>query len=509
MRSLLLLLPALSAVCGYKILCVFPVPSHSHNTLGRGVVNALLKAGHQVTWVTPYPFKNEDKNLTLIDSETASYGKLHNMADPKLAKAGLSFVRAFSGNITRATITNKMLRDVLINGHFDAVCTEWFFSPLDAGFAAILKIPWIMLNSVSYNSMLEEMLDEVRSVSTVPMFMNDAPLPMSFKDRIVNTAMHLMLVFGNFMHSFSVEADYNTLYGPLAAARGVTLPPFSEIKNNISILLVNSHPSVAVTPVMPANVIQIAGYHIQEHVPPLPEDLKSIIDSSPCVVYFSMGSVIQSAELPAETQRALAQALGAPRCAVLWKLERALALPLPRNVHVRPWMPQTSILAHPNVKLFITHGGMLSSLEALHYGVPLLAVPVFGDQPGNAARAARAGYARTVPFSHDMGPLLENTLNEMLANDTYYKRAKYLSKLFRNRAVPASKLISHYIEIAIESKGAYHLRSPANLYAWYERWMLDQVAAVLAVLALLVIIVKKLFSFFTSGKKEKRKEKRN
>lgn len=47
---------------------------------------------------------------------------------------------------------------------------------------------------------------------------------------------------------------------------------------------------------------------------------------------------------------------------------------------------------HPNLKVFITHGGMLSIMEAVYHKVPLLVLPGFGDQQGNAARCERMGH---------------------------------------------------------------------------------------------------------------------
>lgn len=39
--------------------------------------------------------------------------------------------------------------------------------------------------------------------------------------------------------------------------------------------------------------------------------------------------------------------------------------------------------AHPNVKLFISHGGLLGTSEAVYEGVPVLGIPIFGDQRTN------------------------------------------------------------------------------------------------------------------------------
>lgn len=49
------------------------------------------------------------------------------------------------------------------------------------------------------------------------------------------------------------------------------------------------------------------------------------------------------------------------------------------------------VSAHPNVVAFITHGGLLGLSEAVYSGVPIIGVPIFGDQPNNIASIVSLG----------------------------------------------------------------------------------------------------------------------
>lgn len=73
-------------------------------------------------------------------------------------------------------------------------------------------------------------------------------------------------------------------------------------------------------------------------------------------------------------------------------------------------------VAHPNVKVFISHGGMLSSIEAAYFGVPILGIPVFGDQKMNIAVTVSNGYGLSLPFQELSEEKLTEALNELLSN---------------------------------------------------------------------------------------------
>lgn len=50
---------------------------------------------------------------------------------------------------------------------------------------------------------------------------------------------------------------------------------------------------------------------------------------------------------------------------------------------------------HPDLKLFISHGGLFSSLEATYHGVPVLGMPVFGDQFTNVGKMVAEGWGES------------------------------------------------------------------------------------------------------------------
>lgn len=75
-------------------------------------------------------------------------------------------------------------------------------------------------------------------------------------------------------------------------------------------------------------------------------------------------------------------------------------------------IPRYKFSGHPNVKLFITQGGLQSLEEALFLGVPVLVLPFFGDQLSNAKRVTEHGLGlsldhKTLEVPEFKGAILE------------------------------------------------------------------------------------------------------
>lgn len=72
--------------------------------------------------------------------------------------------------------------------------------------------------------------------------------------------------------------------------------------------------------------------------------------------------------------------------------------------------------AHPNIKAFVTHGGLLSTIEAIYHGVPLVGIPLFADQKANVVDAAHKGYAIRIDLEDITYEAFSKAIQEILNN---------------------------------------------------------------------------------------------
>lgn len=181
---------------------------------------------------------------------------------------------------------------------------------------------------------------------------------------------------------------------------------------------------------------------------------------------------------------------------MIWKFEEESIPNLPENVLIRKWLPQTDILAHPNIVLFISHGGMFSNFEAINYGIQMIVIPLGGDQFRNAFRAEQAGYAKVLHFRDITHESLKGTLGEMLTDNKYAVRAKEISSIFRDNLVHPMDEFFWWIEHVIKFRGAKHLKSHAAEMSLFTYLLVD--VMLVNVIALIIFafgiyfVIKKL-----------------
>jgi MGT family glycosyltransferase len=152
-------------------------------------------------------------------------------------------------------------------------------------------------------------------------------------------------------------------------------------------------------------------------------------DGDGSLVYLSLGS-LGSADV--DLMRRLVDVLSrTSHRYIVSKGPRADEFALPDNMWGEARVPQTSII--PEVDLVITHGGNNTVTESLHFGKPMVVLPLFWDQYDNAQRMQELGYGvrlATYDFSDDE---LIGAVDGLLADETLRSNLDALGERIRDQ----------------------------------------------------------------------------
>jgi zeaxanthin glucosyltransferase len=91
---------------------------------------------------------------------------------------------------------------------------------------------------------------------------------------------------------------------------------------------------------------------------------------------------------------------------------------------VTDFAPQRAVMARASV--VVTHAGINTVLDALEYGVPMLAIPIAFDQPGTAARVLHAGVGEMLSRHLLTAGKVRGALSRLLADGRCRARAQAL-----------------------------------------------------------------------------------
>ena len=93
---------------------------------------------------------------------------------------------------------------------------------------------------------------------------------------------------------------------------------------------------------------------------------------------------------------------------------------IPKNFSVFTYVPQLQLL--PDIDIFITHGGLNSTQEALSNGLPLIVVPQINDQFDNGKKIEELGVGIVLDKNKLDVDVLKNAVNDMIFNKEKYKK---------------------------------------------------------------------------------------
>ncbi|RXM98404.1 UDP-glucuronosyltransferase 1-1 [Acipenser ruthenus] len=240
----------------------------------------------------------------------------------------------------------------------------------------------------------------------------------------------------------------------------------------------------------------------------LPVELEEFVNSSGehGFVVFTLGSLIS--EMPLKKIDQFAEALGKIPQKVIWRLTGPTPGNLSANIKLMKWLPQNDLLAHPKARVFMTHGGTHGLYEGICNGVPMVMLPLFGDQADNVQRVASRGVGVVLSIYDMTSQSLLDALNTVINDKSYKENMMRLSTLHKDRPIEPLDLAVHWTEFVMRHKGAEHLRPAAHDLNWIQYHCLDVIGLlVVIVIAVTLVTVKSCVFCFRkccrrSGKKK-------
>jgi MGT family glycosyltransferase len=165
-----------------------------------------------------------------------------------------------------------------------------------------------------------------------------------------------------------------------------------------------------------------------------------LADGDGALIYLSLGS-LGSADVA--LMKRLVQVLGeTPHRYVVSKGPQHTEYELADNMIGEEFLPQVSVL--PQVDLVITHGGNNTTTESLHFGKPMVVLPVFWDQHDNAQRIDETGIGIRLPtYSLGDGDL-PAAIDRLLADRVLKRRLAAAAE--RLQANPGNERAADLIE---------------------------------------------------------------
>ncbi|XP_048587310.1 UDP-glucuronosyltransferase 2A1 isoform X2 [Nematostella vectensis] len=163
---------------------------------------------------------------------------------------------------------------------------------------------------------------------------------------------------------------------------------------------------------------------------------------------------------------------------------------VPPNVRAVKWLPQNDVLGHSKTKLFITHAGANGLAESAYHGVPMICVPIFGDQFDNSQLAKDIGIAEMIKVNDMTADQFVSTLQRVLTQGRFKESSARISKAMKRRLRAPVAEAADLVEYVQALGHVDHLKPRGFSMPIYQLYMLDVLAVLVVAFISIVAVVK-------------------
>uniref|UniRef100_A0A1B0CI66 Putative udp-glucoronosyl and udp-glucosyl transferase n=1 Tax=Lutzomyia longipalpis TaxID=7200 RepID=A0A1B0CI66_LUTLO len=431
-----------------NILFLEGVPSPSHHVWMKTLIYALAERGHNITSISVDIEENPPKNVHYLHLDRVYEVLYDGSGDMNYVELGRSNV--FMKILVYVAFTMRALQG----------------SAISTGYQQLLNYPDdfkfdLIINDFTAVSFALPLVGGVATPSYVPYIFFASDLT-SFKDRLTN---FVALYVDYFIRDYYIAPKiHSTLGKDFPNLKDVT-----ELDKLTKIVLLNKDSSIGVPE----------------------QSLPNVVFKG--VVIFSLGTNVMSDMLDNDCFTEILEAFRAlPDYTFLFKTDvEKFPVDLPKNVVPIKWLPQNDVLAHPKVKLFITHCGLLSVQEALWHGVPMIGIPIISEQFDNIRMLVRDGLGEHQDLMTIERHAFQRLIERVLKNPKYGENAKARSSAVRDQKESPLERAVWWTEYVLRHPNMTHMRSDSVDRGFIQRHSWDIVVFIYTILLILLYVIYK------------------
>ncbi|AGQ20380.1 egt [Clostera anastomosis granulovirus A] len=425
-----------------NILCVFPTPAYSHQSVFAAYVDRLAYAGHNVTVITPMPrrvrhltevecnlsasyFANLVRSSTLIkkrgavaDEETVTANNYTPLVD--------MVVEQFASENVTALVENT-------SNQFDLVVCEAYLS-VNLVFGHLFNAPVILMSSGFATN------ENFKTINRHVLY-DHKKYPNMWRSNFNGDGR---------LSEKRLSIEWSTLEkiqeSKARSLFGNSVPSMAAMKARVAMLFVNV-PSLYDGERPVNNRVQyLGGLHLKRPRPITDDRLTSFMKKHKVLIYVSFGSSLDAITMDASLLTEMIRSFASVSCGVLWRIDESVhsSYNVSSNVFTQNWFPQRDLLNHPKVKLFLTQGGVQSVDEAVDGEVPMIGLAMVGDQFYSTRRISQLGIGTALDVLRLEEFPLDRVISSMIDDPSYVERIRDFKKYIRDTTKrPLKKALLH------------------------------------------------------------------
>ncbi|KAJ0006619.1 hypothetical protein NQD34_013892 [Periophthalmus magnuspinnatus] len=375
-------------------------------------------------------------------------------------------------------VRNAALMSRLRDAKFDLVLWDPM-SHCGEVVAQLLQLPLVASLRFTFGAVIERHCGHAH---LTPSYVPSSPLPysdvMTFGERTTSLLINLLSsTLSVLFWRISLDGFYSDILGQSTTV--------CETIGRTDLWLIRTYWDIESPRPLPPNFRYVGGLHCKP-ANPLPKDLEEFVTSADSgVVVVTFGSMVNN--LTTERAEVIATALAQIPQKVIWRYSGPTPRSLGPNTKLLHWIPQNDLLGHPQTRAFVAHGGTNGLYESLFHGVPIVGIPLFGDQSDNLARVSRRGGGVVLDFNSMTSQEMTSAINEVINNPSYKQSILRASAVHRDRPLTALQEAAFWVEFVLRN-GASHLRLASYELNWFQYYSLDVAAFLLVVTATAIAI---------------------